>query len=77
MRMEIGFDMNNAAFEDDLRGFEVSRILKKIADYAEQGIDSDFSGNIKDINGNTVGEFSVDLTAQEYQDSLCTDDDDN
>ncbi len=71
MKMIIEFDMDNAAFDNN--GFEVGRILTEIAQKSLDGVEADFSGNIKDFNGNTVGQYYVELTAQEYQDSLDTD----
>lgn len=45
--------VDNAAF-DDGRNHEVARILREVAD----GLDQDVSGgNVRDINGNTVGDF--------------------
>ena len=60
MRIKISFDCDNAAFVPDTRA-EISRILteqaKKVQLYPLDGLSEAF--NIKDINGNTVGEFFV------------------
>lgn len=49
----------NAAFEDN-HGGEVARILRRLADQAEQG-DLGDTCRLLDINGNTVGTFRNDL----------------
>lgn len=46
--------LGNSAFGDD-REAEVARLLREVAKRVEDGAES---GTIKDINGNTVGEFS-------------------
>jgi hypothetical protein len=52
----MGFDCDNAAFEEDPK-WEISRILREIA--ARIDADEDFrkGRDIRDINGNTVGQF--------------------
>lgn len=53
-RIEIKTD--NAAFEDD-PGYEVARILRKLADRVEsEGLDQ---VRLMDINGNCVGSVEV------------------
>ncbi len=54
MKLQITINMNNAAFFDD--DAEVARILIKVAHQIENGTKE---GIIKDINGNTVGGFSI------------------
>ena len=57
MTFKVEFETNNDAFVDngsDQGRYEISRILKLIADKIEFG---DISGNIRDINGNTIGTF--------------------
>lgn len=52
--LNILFNVDNSAFEGTEGRFETSRILKEIADKIESGLNS---GNIRDINGNTIGKF--------------------
>lgn len=47
------FSTDNAAFDDEAH--EVSRILKEVAAQVERG--SDY-GTVRDVNGNTIGEWS-------------------
>jgi hypothetical protein len=54
--LTIQIALDNAAFEDD-PGVEVARILRQIADKCEGG--EVWSGPIRDINGNLVGEAGV------------------
>ena len=65
MDLRIEVNMDNAAFND--KGSEVARILRKLADRAEIGVNHEFTNNIKDHNGNNVGRVCVDLTADEEQ----------
>ena len=53
MKFRCEFDMDNAAFENP---DEAARLLRKIADRVTIQEDS---GNIRDINGNTVGTWEV------------------
>jgi hypothetical protein len=53
--MKIQFETVNAAFEDYREG-EISRILCSIARKIESG---STSGNVVDINGNTIGKWEV------------------
>jgi hypothetical protein len=46
---------DNAAFEDG-RDAELARILREIADGLDEGVSA---GNVRDINGNTVGDFGA------------------
>ena len=46
----------NAAFDDEGKAMELSRMLKEVASKIERGF---YQGKIKDINGNTVGEYSI------------------
>jgi len=50
----IKFNTDNAAFDEENRNFEVSRILSKLASDIELGL-LDESTVIRDINGNTIG----------------------
>jgi len=54
---ELKFKTNNATFEDYVEQ-EVSRILKEIANKIENG---STGGKVKDINGNTIGEWDLDI----------------
>ena len=54
---ELKFKTNNAAFEDYAEQ-EVSRILKEIANKIENGLTG---GKVRDINGNTIGEWDLDI----------------
>jgi hypothetical protein len=47
-------NLGNAVFSDDPQA-EVARILRELAEKLEDGVEF---GNIKDLNGNTVGSFS-------------------
>lgn len=53
--LELKFSTANAAFDDTYR--ECARILHAIARKVEQGYES---GKCMDINGNTVGSWSLD-----------------
>ena len=61
MRFKLEIVCDNAAFEDDPRQ-EVSRILSDVAadmpDHGLNGAVTGFAVNVRDINGNTVGEYS-------------------
>lgn len=59
MKINITIDTGNNAFDGVNRGFEVARILRKIADEYESG--SWISKSIQDINGNNVGEVFDDF----------------
>lgn len=66
MRFVLTIDCNNAAFvdpvypgEDGDRRDEVARILR---DAAERVMDGD-AGNLRDINGNTVGSWAFEGVA--------------
>lgn len=55
-RLEINIKTDNAAFDDEARGPELARILRRLADQFDNGDlpDSD-PWIIHDINGNRVG----------------------
>ena len=53
--MKIQFETINAAFENYKEG-EISRILCSIARKIESG---STSGNVIDINGNTIGNWEI------------------
>ena len=52
---KLSFKTDNAAFEDGAS--EISRILREVASDIESG--SRFEGNVRDVNGNTVGSFKI------------------
>jgi hypothetical protein len=60
--LEIKFDTANAAFDWGNGPQECARILRKIADQVENGIDG---GAIHDLNGNRIGEWGVYFPAPE------------
>jgi hypothetical protein len=51
----MSIDTANAAFEDDNPG-ELVRILREVADLVEAGSDG---GTLRDINGNSVGVWTI------------------
>lgn len=54
---QIRFKLTGAAFEDENRIEETARILRGIAERIDAGRDS---GTVHDINGNRIGEWSMD-----------------
>jgi len=50
---KLKFDTDNDAFAP-APGFEIQRILKKIA---QRAVDKEIGGKIMDINGNTIGDW--------------------
>ena len=57
--LTLGMQLDNAAFEDD-PGYEVSRILRELADKIEQrGLEDGMI--LWDVNGNRVGKLAVTL----------------
>lgn len=60
MRFTLEIKMDNDAFQDDPMG-ELSQTIKEVAEIlpiSHENIRS-VSGNIKDINGNTVGKWEL------------------
>lgn len=58
-QVNIQFSTTNAAFVDDDPGFEVARILRKLADKLEtDGVPGD-EYPLHDVNGNRVGECTI------------------
>lgn len=47
--------MENSAFDED-QSYEVQRILKKVSEQVKNGFED---GEIKDSNGNKIGEWSM------------------
>ena len=54
MKLTLEITMDNAAFEDDPQ--ELSRILSKLAEQADH---DPHTRPVFDINGNTVGRFTI------------------
>lgn len=57
-KFTVVIDCNNDAFGDCL-DFEVTRILRDIADKIESSGLSGFYETIRDVNGNDVGRFAI------------------
>lgn len=55
MKFKMEIDCDNDAFHNDAHA-EVQRIILSVADRLEAG---QTSGNLRDINGNTVGSFKL------------------
>ena len=59
---ELKFSLDSAAFGDN-RASEIARILRNLADTIEDLVRHDalgtYSGGTRDINGNTIGKWSV------------------
>ena len=55
MEIKINFNMDNAAFENDVER-QTSLILLKIANDVQCGIKS---GKPRDLNGNTIGSWEI------------------
>ena len=59
MNFNVSINCDNAAFDDDLTGIEICKILGSISDklqyigYIEP--QENFRGRIKDLNGNMIG----------------------
>lgn len=58
MEAVIRINMDNEAFTESW-GYELSRILKRIADDVIEETNPDYETNLRDINGNKVGTFTV------------------
>lgn len=65
---KLEIETDNSVFDENAT-FEIARILKDISDYfyrhGNNGIDlslapSHFKGDIKDVNGNTIGQWRYD-----------------
>lgn len=57
MKVQIEVKMDNAAFNDSGKGYELARILRKLADNVQDGyaFNENDDTNLLDINGNKVG----------------------
>ena len=60
MKLKISIRLDNSAFVDQMNGAEISRILNHIANQTQNhNWNVGDGGNIRDINGNLVGEFKI------------------
>jgi len=61
MRATITIDMENAAFEDGNGSGELARILRELARRIDEEsiVEERRTAKLRDVNGNTVGEFRV------------------
>lgn len=57
MRITIDMETDNAAFEEGFQ--EKKRILRSIANRVAEG---ELDGRERDVNGNTVARFEVEIT---------------
>jgi len=57
MKVTIKIAMDNAAFDEDCGEYELARILRETADLLQPS--SSYTLNLRDINGNRVGELKV------------------
>ena len=55
MKFTLNFNMDNAVFDDWNRP-EVKRILNRTAERVNDG---ETEGIVRDINGNTIGQFNI------------------
>lgn len=58
-KFTIAINADSAAFDNGMAEYEISRILRKIADKVEAESFSGFYETIRDINGNDVGRFAM------------------
>ena len=58
MNFHLNLACDNAAFDDGNCSAEIARILRDVADQIEEGILGK-ARDIRDINGNTVGQFEL------------------
>lgn len=61
----FNIETNNTAIADEGGEHEIARILRITADRIENGEDS---GNLRDINGGTVGTWSMNLPSAQDED---------
>ena len=60
MKFKCEINMDNAAFEN-IPEVVLSDMLKELAERIERGGSGSLEGKIRDINGNTVGSFDIEL----------------
>jgi hypothetical protein len=73
--VNITFRTNNAAFQEGNGTAEVARILRQLAQEVEDSAGS-IDGRIRDINGNRIGEYDVEVPDGEEDDDQEDEDDD-
>ena len=62
MKFEIAFNLDNAAFDDIDKSYEIARILRELANGFDEGaydLTYDKYRNVKDINGNVIGTWRL------------------
>ncbi len=65
MKLSIEINMDSAAFDGSMSGYEVAKILTKLASksYESNGLEIDYCGEgeqpIKDSNGNKCGHWII------------------
>lgn len=59
----LRFDTGNDSFAEDMAG-EVSRILRKVADDVERGVDARKHLSVMDSNGNRVGSWILNTESE-------------
>lgn len=60
---KLEFTTDNAAFSDDLAGYECGSILRQIAAMVERS--GEGSGPVHDSNGNRIGQWSFSVDASQ------------
>jgi hypothetical protein len=58
VKLELKVESSNAAFEDDNARAESVRILRRVAELVTEDGEG---GNIRDINGNMVGKWTLEI----------------
>jgi hypothetical protein len=59
MKLQLAIKLDNAAFEDDNRGPEIARILRKLADSIERDNGATGMAGLYDIDDNRVGAVEI------------------
>lgn len=59
----LRFDTDNAAFAENVAG-EVSRILRKVADDVDRGIDGSKHLSVLDVSGNRIGSWTLNTESE-------------
>jgi hypothetical protein len=64
-RLSITIELDNDAFQENDRDFEVARILGNVIERVESGLlnenTSGIMGTLRDVNGNTIGALTLDI----------------
>lgn len=55
----VTFKIDTAAFEESSRDITIAYVLEQVA---AQVRESNFTGIVRDVNGNTIGDYGVKLT---------------